>query len=319
MVKNMPELHTKVIVNPEAGSCSVRGDWPRIIKELQKAGLSFDYEFTEGTGQAIEIASRAINSGYNYLVAVGGDGTVNEVANGILRSNNSLNVILGIVSAGTAHALSFSLDVASNCKDIDAYSFLCGQRRALIDVGVVQCWNRGKLIERFFLNEASTGFSAEIVHAWESMPTRFGRSVNIALRTVVGYTSLANHRNKNVRLRIGNEVESIPICTLMVSNGRYCANKMLIAPHASFDDGLLNAIIVGNISKFKMLRIVPTLYKGSHIKYPEIREKMAEFIKIESDEHLLVEADGDILGECPASFWVKPLALTVVVPTFHTN
>jgi diacylglycerol kinase family enzyme len=92
----MQGLHTKVIVNPEAGSCSVRRDWPHISRRLQKAGLSFDYEFTEGTGQAIEIASRAINSGYNYLIAVGGDGTVNEVANGILRSNNSLNVILGI-------------------------------------------------------------------------------------------------------------------------------------------------------------------------------------------------------------------------------
>jgi YegS/Rv2252/BmrU family lipid kinase len=286
---------------------------------LQKAGLSFDYEFTEGTGQAIEIASRAINSGYNYLIAVGGDGTVNEVANGILRSNNSLNVILGIVSAGTAHALSFSLNVANDCKDINAYSFLYGQRRALIDVGVVQCWNRGKLIERFFLNEASTGFSADIVDAWESLPIRFGKNVNLALRTVIGYTSLATHRNKNVRLSVGNEVESIPICTVIVSNGRYCANKMLIAPHASFDDGLLNAIIVSNISKFKLLRIVPTLYTGSHIKYPEIRETKTDFVKIESDEHLLVEADGDIIGECPASFWVKPLALTVAIPTLHTN
>jgi diacylglycerol kinase family enzyme len=223
------------------------------------------------------------------------------------------------LSAGTAHALSFSLNVANDCKDINAYSFLYGQRRALIDVGVVQCWNRGKLIERFFLNEASTGFSADIVDAWESLPIRFGKNVNLALRTVIGYTSLATHRNKNVRLSVGNEVESIPICTVIVSNGRYCANKMLIAPHASFDDGLLNAIIVSNISKFKLLRIVPTLYTGSHVKYPEIRETKTDFVKIESDEHLLVEADGDIIGECPASFWVKPLALTVAIPTLHTN
>jgi diacylglycerol kinase (ATP) len=315
----MQGLRTKVIVNPEAGSCSVRRDWPRIIKELQKAGLSFDYELTEYRGQAIDIASRAINNGYNYLVAVGGDGTVNEVANGILRSKNSLNVILGIVSAGTASALSFSLNAADDCKDINTDSFQHGQGRASIDVGVVQCQYQGKLIERYFLNEASTGFSAEIVDAWESLPIRFGKKVNFALRTVAGYKSLATHRNKNVRLSVGNEVESIPICTVIVSNGRYCANKMLIAPRASFNDGLLNAIIVSNISKFKLLRIVPTLYTGSHVKYPEIREKKTEFIKIESDEHLLVEADGDIIGECPASFWVKPLALTVAIPTFHTD
>jgi diacylglycerol kinase (ATP) len=315
----MPGLHTMVIVNPKAGSYYVRRNWPLISKQLQKAGLSFDYEFTEKTGQAIEIASRAINSGYSYLIAVGGDGTVNEVANGILRSNNSLNVTLGIVNAGTAQALSTSLNITHAYKDIDACSFLSGKKKTLIDVGVVQCCNRGKLIERYFLNEASTGFSAEIVDSWESLPIRFGKSVNFALRTFAGYMSLANHKNSNVRLQIGNEVESIPICTVMVSNGRYCANKMLIAPHASFNDGLLNAIIIGNISKFKLLRIVPTVYKGSHVNYPEIREKTTGFIKIESDKQLLVEADGDIIGECPASFWVKPSALTVVVPVFHTN
>ena len=147
-----------------------------------------------------------------------------------------------------------------------------GQRRALIDVGVVQCWNRGQLIERFFLNEASTGFSAEIVDAWKSLPNRFGKRVNIALREVASYKSLAIHRNKKVRLHIGNEVESISIFTVMVSNGQYCANKMLIAPHASLNDGLLNAIIVSNLSKYEMLKIRPRLYEGSHINYPKVRE-----------------------------------------------
>jgi diacylglycerol kinase (ATP) len=315
----MQGLHAKVIVNPQAGSCSVRRDWPLISTKLQKAGLSFDCEFTERTGQATEIATRAINNGYSYLIAIGGDGTVNEVANGILRSNNPLNVILGIVSAGTAHALSFSLNIANDYKNVFDYSFLCGQNRALIDVGVVQCWNHGKSIERFFLNEASIGFSAEIVNAWVSLPVRFGKSVNLVLRTVAGYESLVFHRNKNIRLVVGNEVESIPICTVFVSNGRYCANKMLIAPHASFDDGLLNAIIVGNLSKFRLLSLVHTLYTGSHIKHLGIREKTAEFIRVESDEPLLVEADGDIIGECPASFRVKPAALNVAVPAFLTN
>ena len=154
----MPELHAKVIVNPEAGSHSVGRKWPHINRQLQKAGLSFDYEFTKGAGHAVDIASRAISRGYHYLIAVGGDGTVNEVANGILRSSNPLSIILGIVRAGTAHAFSFSLGVAEDYSNINAYSFLTDPRRALIDVGVVQCWNHGQSIERFFLNEASIGF-----------------------------------------------------------------------------------------------------------------------------------------------------------------
>src|SRR5512137_2911277 len=138
----MPELHAKVIVNPEAGSRSVSREWPGISRQLRHIGLSFDYEFTREVGHAIAIAQNAINSGYNYLIAVGGDGTVNEVANGILRSGYAPDVILGIVSTGTAHAFSFSLGIAGDNNFTD-YLFLDGQRRTLIDVGLVQCLNQG--------------------------------------------------------------------------------------------------------------------------------------------------------------------------------
>jgi diacylglycerol kinase family enzyme len=88
---------------------------------------------------------------------------------------------------------------------------------------------------------------------------------------------------------------------------------MLMAPHASLNDGLLNVIVVGDVSRFELLKIRPTLYDGSHIKHSKIREIKTTSVTIESEERLLVEADGDILGECPASFRVLPSALTVVV------
>jgi diacylglycerol kinase (ATP) len=310
----MPELHAKVIVNPEAGSRSVRREWPIISRQLHQIGLSFDFEFTREVGHAITIAQQAVNSGYKYIIAVGGDGTVNEVANGILRSGNAPEVSLGIISTGTAHAFSFSLGITGDTNTFTDYSFLNGQRRALIDVGLVQCLNQGKLIEHFFLNQASIGFSAEVVDSWKYLPNQFGKGVNLALRTITGYSSLAFQRNKNINITFKDEVECASICTLIVANGRYYADKMLIAPHASLYDGMLDIIIVGNVSKFELFNIVPTLYKGNHIHHPKIREQKADVIKIESDEHLLVEADGDVLGECPASFWIKPTALNVVIP-----
>jgi diacylglycerol kinase (ATP) len=87
--------HTKVIVNPVAGASSTRRKWPRISRLLKHIGLSFDYEYTEGVGHAIELARAAVSDGYPYLVAVGGDGTINEVANGILHSTNSGTASLG--------------------------------------------------------------------------------------------------------------------------------------------------------------------------------------------------------------------------------
>jgi len=307
----MPESYAKVIVNPVAGSRSVGREWQRISRQLQKAGLSFDYEFTKGIGDAIEIAKRAADGGYQLLIAVGGDGTVNEVANGILRSTKSGNTILGIVSTGTAHAFALSLGIDEG--HVNACSFLGNQGRALIDVGVVQCCSQGQTIKRFFVNEASVGFSAEVVDAWKYLPTRFGHSLNLALRTVAGYKSLAAHRNKRLSLRVGNDVEFIYCCDVVVANGRYLADGMQIAPHASLDDGLLDVVIVGDMTKSELLKIRPTLYNGSHIRHAKIRERKTATITIESDEQLLVEADGELLGESPASFWVIPSALTVVV------
>ena len=307
----MSGLRTKVIVNPEAGSRSVGRRWPSISRQLHKEGISFDHEFTKGRGHALDIASRSIGSGYRYLIAVGGDGTVNEVANGILRSNNPLSIMLGIVAAGTTDVFCFSLGITKNHNNID--SFQTDQSSTPIDVGVVQCSNCGQSVERFFLNEASIGLAAEIVDSWKSLPTRFGKNLNLALRTAAGYKALSIHQNKKVRLQVGNEKESISICTVVVSNGKYCADRMLIAPHASLDDGLLNAIVVGDVSKFELLKIRPTIYNGSHVAHPGIREIKTTAVTIESDERLFVEADGDILGECPASFRVMPSALSVVV------
>lgn len=309
--KKMPESYAKVIVNPVAGSRSVGREWSRISRQLREAGLSFDYELTKHAGHAMEIARRSADDGYHCLIAVGGDGTVNEVANGILRSTRSGNTILGIAGMGTAHAFALSLGIGEDYAN--AFSLLTGQGRALIDVGVVQCWSQGQSIKRFFVNEASVGFSAEIVDAWKYLPTRFGHSLNLALRTIAGYKSLTTHRNQRLSLRVGNEVESICCCAVVVANGRYLADGMQIAPHASLDDGLLDVVIIGDVTKYELLKIRPTLYNGSHIKHTKIREKKTTTITIESDEQLLVEADGDILGEGPASFWVMPSALTVVV------
>jgi len=259
----------------------------------------------------MEIARRSADGGYHYLIVVGGDGTVNEVANGILSSTRSGNTILGIVGVGTAHAFVLSLGIGKDY--VNACSLLTGQGRALIDVGVVQCWSQGQSIKRFFVNEASVGFPAEIVGAWKYLPTRFGHSLNLALRTAAGYKSLATHRNQRLSLRVGNEVESFSCCGIVIANGRYLADGMQIAPHASLNDGLLDVVIFGDVTRSELLKIRPTLYNGSHIRHPKIREKRTTTITTESDEQLLVEADGNIIGEGPASFWVIPSALTVVV------
>ena len=307
----MPMSYAKVIVNPVAGGGSIRRQWPRICSQLRNAGLSFDYEFTKSPGHAIEVAKQAINTGYSYLIAVGGDGTVNEVANGILNSAHSGNAVLGIISTGTACDFARSLGIAQGHADL--CSLLVNQERASIDACAVECWNQGRRVQRFFVNEASLGFGAAVVNAWKRLPNCFGHTVNYKLRTIASYSALLPHRNKRIKLRIDGEVEDICAFYLVVANGQFFADGMRIAPHAMLNDGWLNLVTIGDVSKSELLRIVPTVYDGSHIGHPKIRERQAKAITVECDDRLLVEADGEILGECPASFWVIPSALTVVV------
>jgi len=303
--------YAMVIVNPIAGGSSVRRQWPRIRRQLHNIGLSFDYEFTRGTGHAAELARQAAEIGYPCLVAVGGDGTVNEVANGLLCSGRSGSTILGIVSAGSACSFARSLGIAQDYAG--ACSLLKGGKIAVIDVGVVQCQSNRQLVQRYFLNTADVGLGSAMVDAWTRLPNYLGRSVNHGLRTVQGLSCLYKHRNTIIKLHEGDKVETIFSSDIIIANGQYFADGMQIAPYAKLDDGLLDIVSVRDLGRSELLKMWPALYKGNHIRNPKIKEVKSTGITIESEDSLFVEADGIMLGETPASFWVIPSALTVVV------
>ena len=304
----MSILHAKVIVNPVAGANSTRRKWPRISRLLRHVGLSFDYEYTEGVGHAIELARAAAGDGYRYVVAVGGDGTVNEVANGILDSAGSSSTALGIVSTGTGSDFARSVGIPRHY--VSACSCLTSERRSLIDVGVVEYKNKGQSLRRFFVNAAGIGFDAAAVETTERLPKYFGGTVPYLvglLRTLIFY------RNKSVVLRIGDKVEAARTLSVVVANGSYFGGGMHVAPEASLNDNLLDVVVFGDVGKFDLLKSLPMVYKGTHGAHPKVSMEKAATITIESSERVLVHADGELLGEGPASFWLVPAALSIVV------
>jgi YegS/Rv2252/BmrU family lipid kinase len=304
----MPALHIKVIVNPVAGAYSTRRKWPIISRLLKRIGLSFDFEYTEGVGHAIELARAAASDGYRYLVAVGGDGTVNEVANGILYSTGATETALGIVSTGTgsdfARSAGIPRDYATAC------STLTNSRRLAIDVGVVEYQSKGQTLRRFFVNGAGVGFDAAVVEKTERLPKYFGGTIPYVAGLV---RALFSYKNKPVVLNVGGEVEAFRVLSVVVANGGYLGGGMHIAPGAELGDGLLDVVVVGDLGKLELLKELPTVYKGTHINHPKVRMKKARRITVDSPERMLVHADGELLGESPASFWVVPAALSIVV------
>ena len=301
----MPQA--KVIVNPVAGAYSTRRKWPHINNRLRDIGLSFDYEYTEDVGHATELAKAAANEGYQNIVAVGGDGTVHEVANGILSSNSS-DIALGVISTGTGSDFIRSIGLPRNCDS--ACACLIGQRRLVIDVGVVEYQCKGQTLRRFFVNAAGVGFDASVVEAMERFPKYLGGTFPYLaglFRCLLGY------RNKPVKLCLEDKVEAMRILAVVVANGCYLGGGMYVAPQARLNDGLLDVVTISDIGKFDLIKSLPMVYKGTHGKHPKVSMGKAATITVESSERVLVHADGELLGTCPASFWLVPVALNIVV------
>ncbi|TET26392.1 MAG: diacylglycerol kinase family lipid kinase [Dehalococcoidia bacterium] len=304
----MSILYAKVIVNPAAGAYSTRRKWPVINKLLKEAGLSFDYQHTEGVGHATELALAATTDGYRYLVAVGGDGTVNEVANGILGSMAAQHTVLGVVSTGTGSDFARSIGIPRHYAR--ACSCLTSPRRQAIDIGVVNYRRGGRFEQRFFVNAAGIGFDARVVEVTQGWPKYFGGTIPYVAGLLC---SLFGYRNKSVVLRVGGRVEAKCVLSIVVSNGCSFGGGMRVAPQAELNDSLLDVITVGDMSKFELLKAFPAIYKGTHINHPKIRMEKATSITVESSEPVLVQADGELLGETPASFHLMPSALNIVV------
>ncbi len=298
----------KVIVNPVAGASTTYRKWPRISELLHHIGFAFEFQYTEGVGHAIELAREAASGGCQFLVAVGGDGTVNEVANGILLSKGLRNATIGIISTGTGGDFVRSAGIDRDY--IKACSSLTGAQRRLIDVGVVEYHKDGQICERFFVNSAGVGFDAAVAETSSRLPKFLGGTIPYIIGLL---KSLVGYRNKQVVMKVDDREESGRILSVVVANGCYFGGGMRVAPQADIADGLLDVIAVGDMGKIELLRAFPTIYKGTHIHHPKVRMEKATRVAIGSTEKFLVHADGEFLGEGPVSFRLMPSALSIAV------
>jgi YegS/Rv2252/BmrU family lipid kinase len=304
----MAKTHAKVIINPAAGANSTYRKWPDLSRLLTSIGLTYDHNYTEGSGHAIELAREAASDGYRYLVAVGGDGTVNEVANGIMNTQNAPEVSFGVVSTGTGSDFARSAGIPMDWEN--AGSILMSPKRRTIDVGAVTFMKNGQKMERYFVNAAGIGFDASAVEATEKMPKRLGGTIPYMmglLRTLIGY------RNRNVTIDIDGKKESAKVLSIMVGNGNYLGGGMNVAPEALMDDALFDVTIIGDVGKFNLMKSLPMLYNGTIGSHPKVRFERAASISVDLKERILVQADGELLGEGPVSFRIVPAALNIVI------
>lgn len=298
----------KVIINPFARGGRTGKRWPQISELLKDAGLSFDHDFTEGVGHGIELAREAVAKGYELVIAVGGDGTVNEVVNGLVDEGGKGRATLGIISMGVGsdavRSLGIPRDYAEACRLFSNF------KRVTIDLGAVEYMRGNERVRRLFVNTAGLGFDAAVIEGTK----RRLKIIRGTVPYVVGLmTTLVTYRNKEAALSIDGVRQDERIFFVVVNNGRYFGGGMKIAPDADPCDGLLDVVIAGDAGKIEVLWFLPRVYRGTHVTHPKVRMYQAKSIEVNSSQRLLLQADGELLGEAPASFSVLPAALTVAI------
>jgi len=308
-----------VIVNPKSAGGSTQTRWSEIASDLRSHFGPFSVAFTKGPGDGREIAKRFIANGRRFIIACGGDGTINEVANGILESGE--DVTLGIMPAGTGGDFRRSIGMASTPRD--AAKQLRDGETKLIDVGKVAFTDhQGNEVSRYFLNVASFGLSASINDrvkkkggmGWIPSETVRGKT-KFALSTLQEVLDPEFHV-VNVAID-GEEPSKLATLNFCVCNARYFGGGMRIAPDAVIDDGSLDLVNIGDLKTSKILLHGYKLYSGAHVQLPEVRSRLVKRIEVspsEDGEIIELETDGEIPGRLPAVFEVVPKALRLRVP-----
>ncbi|MGD9952048.1 MAG: diacylglycerol kinase family protein [Burkholderiales bacterium] len=272
---------TLVVLNPVAGRGRVRREWPRMAARLREAGVEFEMTETSAPGEAERIAAGADN--YEVVVAAGGDGTVHEVANGLLRAG--AGVALGVLPLGSGD------DFAKMLPPGEAVARIARGTARPMDAGRI----RSESGERYFANGMDIGFGAHAARNVRRVPrpfTGFGAYLGALAMTLVRYPKL------DVSLQL-DEGEAFAHTTTMtaVMNGRAFGGSFHVCPGACADDGLLDLLIADGVGRLEILGLVPKILRGAHAGHPRLQLRQAKRVLIESDAPLLVEADGEIAFE----------------------
>jgi diacylglycerol kinase (ATP) len=285
-----------VIANPSAGAGGVGRDlaaW-----KAQLPGLEF--RLTERRGQGRELAVQALAEGADTLVSLGGDGTHNEVLNGVLDSGRS-DVTLGLLSGGTGGDLRRILTHRGTPEGLKSPSH---------PVDAIRVEFGGQV--RYALNIASVGISAVIDERVNASSKRLGGTISFGLATV---RALASYRPPQIRLQLdGEQLGTHTTTVLTVANAPFAGGGMFFAPQAKVDDGLLDVVLVEDASFLTSLVDLPRLYKGTHIDLARVICRRGRVLKVQAvgEEPGLLEMDGEEVGAVPATFTVAPSALRLI-------
>ena len=311
-----------VIVNPASADGATRENWAKIASDLRTHFGAFTVAFSEAPGHARALATEAAKQRTKLIIACGGDGTISEVANGIIESNTESE--LGILPAGTGSDFRRSLEISNNAADA-ARSLREGRAKTIDAVRVTFINEAGERETRYSINVASFGMSTEVLDRAASgeakkwvpafTPRKVTSKLSYAAATV--QTTLAASP-ADVLVEIDERPERrLRVAEFCVANARYYGGAMKVAPDAKLDDGYFDVITIGDANSFRLLTNAPRLYFGAHLRMSEVTHELAKQVvarPASKDKEVRIELDGEVLGRLPSTFQIVPRALRVRFP-----
>lgn len=293
-----------VIVNPVAGGGRAGRLWPKLEAGLLAHGLAFEHVFTKDIGHATHLAAQAYREGYRHFVAVGGDGTLQEMVNGLPLEAAGCETsppVVGWIPAGTGNDFARSVGLPADPL-IAVDNLVHGYPRA-VDLGRVN--------GRRFLNVAGVGFDAKVA----DRVNRFKRKVRGALPYLVATgLVLARYRNTQVRVTVDGQTRVVTALLVAVGNGQYYGGGLMVCPRASYDDGLLDVCIGGDLNRRETLRALAKIFRGKHLGLPKIQYLQGRELRIDGSPEMLAHADGQVIGGLPVTVEIRHGALTLILP-----
>lgn len=301
------------IVNPNAGNGKGKKDWNRIADLLEKNGIQFNVRFTERKAHATEFTRELIAGGYRRIISIGGDGTLNEIVNGIFTQDQcqSTEVILSMIPVGTGNdwGRMFGIPLVYE----GSVQVIKEGKLMLHDIGVIDYYNGGKKEKRYFLNIAGLGFEAIVVKRTNKEKDRGKSSKAIYFYNLL--SSLISYSNTLAEITIDGKTSKAKIFSVNVGNGRYCGGGMRQTPDAIPDDGLLDITVIKEMGRIEIIRSLKLLYDGTILSHPKVDGYRSDNLKVSSESLLYLEADGESLGHTPAEFSIIPSAVNIVYGT----
>jgi len=298
------------IVNPYAARGTVGKNWPQ-IRELAKRRLGrFKSFVTTAPGDATQFARLAVSDGAQSVVCVGGDGTLNEVINGLMNEEGSASpdVFLGFIPNGTGCDLRRTLRIPTNPDD--ALKVIEGGRTRIIDLGRLSYTDHeGETRTRYFHNLTSFGLGGEVDDRVNKSGKKLGGFLSFILATLA---SLVLYEKKRVRLKVDEHFdEEVVVLNVAVANGQYHGGGMWVAPGADPSDGMFHVTIIGELSLPEVFYYLPKLYNGKILQVKRVRSLTGRKVEALSVNRVLLDVDGEQPGCLPVKIKIMPSALKI--------